>query len=77
MLTLTNENSSTGGKLLAVLLGPITGLAYVIALPFMSIVAVVGILGSKALSGITSAVSFGWRPAESYLSGKDKKKKGK
>jgi len=79
MLTLTQENSSTGKRLLAVLLGPIGGLLYIIVLPIMSIVAVIAILGTKALSGISSAVSnlvsFGWRPAEANLTGKKKTKK--
>jgi len=78
MLTLTQE-SSTGKRLLAVLLGPIGGLLYIVALPIISIAAIVAIGGSKALSGITSVVtnivSFGWRPAEAHLTGKKKTKK--
>ena len=81
MLTLTQENSSTGKRLLAVLLGPIGGLLYIIALPVISIAAVVAIVGGKSLSGITSLVtnlvSFGWRPAEAHLTGKKKTKKNK
>jgi len=80
MLTLTQE-SSTGKRLLAVLLGPIGGLLYIVALPIISIAAIVAIGGSKALSGITSVVtnivSFGWRPAEAHLTGKKKTKKSK
>lgn len=78
MLTLT-QDSSTGKRLLAVLLGPIGGLLYIVALPIISIAAIVAIGGSKALSGITSVVtnvvSFGWRPAEAHLTGKKKTKK--
>jgi len=62
----------------ALLLGPILGLAYVIALPFIAIATIVSLLGRKivgaALGIVRSLVSFGWRPSEAYLSGKKGKK---
>ena len=60
------------------LLGPILGLAYVVLMPIMGIVTALSLLVQKALGGVFSLgkhlVSFGWRPAESYLGGKNKKK---
>lgn len=63
----------------ALLLGPILGLAYVIALPFIVIATIVTLVGGKiggaVLSVVRNVVSFGWRPSEAYLAGKKKKKK--
>lgn len=63
----------------ALLLGPILGLAYVIALPFITIATIVSLLGREivgaALGVVRNIVSFGWRPSEAYLAGKKKKKK--
>jgi hypothetical protein len=57
--------------------GPVAGLAYVVLLPFIAIGTVVVLAGAKALSGLVTltgrSISFGWRPAVSYLSGRKKK----
>lgn len=67
--------ASSGAILLT---GPILGLVYIIALPIMGVVTAFGLLLQKTLGGVFSLsrniVSFGWRPAESYLGGKNKKK---
>jgi hypothetical protein len=59
-------------------LGPILGLAYVVLMPIMGIVTALSLMVQKALGGVFGLskyiVSFGWRPAESYLGGKNKKK---
>ena len=62
----------------AVLLtGPVLGLIYIIALPIMGVVTALGLLLQRTLGGAMSLgrhiVTFGWRPAESYLGGKHKK----
>ncbi|PKL52579.1 MAG: hypothetical protein CVV37_00580 [Nitrospira bacterium HGW-Nitrospira-1] len=53
---------------------PFIGLAYIVALPAVFAYA----LGSAAVNGMLTLTgkeaSFGWRPAESYLSGKKKEK---
>ncbi len=50
---------------------PFIGLAYIVALPFGFIFA----LGQAALQGLSvltgKEASFGWRPSESYLAGKE------
>jgi hypothetical protein len=60
------------------LLGPIIGLAYVVFLPIMGVVTVLSLMTRKILGSVFSLgkhiVSFGWRPAEAYLGGKNKKK---
>lgn len=64
----------TAGKVLA---APFIGLAYVIALPFAFMFAI----GSSAVNGALSLAGreavFGWRPTETYLSGKKKGKQEK
>lgn len=78
-----NDNDSMGKKAVLLLLGPFIGLAYVIALPFLSIATMIALLARKIVGGIFNLlgnlVSFGWRPGEAYLGGKKKKdrKKGK
>ena len=66
--------ASSGAVLLT---GPILGLVYIIALPIMGVVTALGLLLQRTLGGVFSLgkhiVSFGWRPAESYLGGKHKK----
>lgn len=61
------------------LMGPIIGLLYVIALPFIGIAVVATQLAGKILEGlynlIGKSVSFGWRPKNAYLTGKKKKKR--
>lgn len=72
------EENKEGKGISTLLMGPILGLVYVIALPFIAIATIVTLIGKKALGGILSLlrnlVSFGWRPSEAYLSGKKKKK---
>ncbi len=63
----------------AVLLsGPILGLAYVIFLPIVGIVTALSLLVRKVLGGVFSLgrniISFGWRPTEAYLGGKNRRK---
>lgn len=74
------EDSNILKKAAMLLLGPVVGLIYVIFLPFVSIGAIIVMVGGKALEKLWSLtrniVYFGWRPSEAYLSGK-KKKDGK
>lgn len=71
------EEESGGKKALQLLLGPFVGLAYVIALPFISVVAIAVMVGRKLLAVtfdlLGNLVSFSWRPGEAYLGGKKKK----
>ncbi len=61
-------------------LGPILGLVYVTIMPIMGVVTILALLIQKVLRKpyrlIKNMVSFGWRPNEAYLSGKNKKKDG-
>jgi len=72
-----NEDDSVGKKAMLLLLGPFIGLAYVIALPFVSIATMAALVARKIAGGIFNLlgnlVSFGWRPGEAYLGGKKKK----
>ena len=56
--------------------GPVLGLIYALFLPFIGIAMLVKLVGQKAGSGVMEMVhgsaSFGWRPSESYLTGKKK-----
>ena len=58
-------------------LGPILGLAYVVLMPIMGIVTALSLMVQKTLGGVFSLgrniLSFGWRPSEAYLGGKNKK----
>jgi hypothetical protein len=81
---LSGEASSTYFRIpMAVMLlaGPIIGLFYVIALPFIGIATIATLAAGKVANGflglIGSSLSFGWRPKEAYLSGKKKNKKEK
>jgi len=64
---------------LMLLLGPVFGLVYVIALPFIAIATLIMLIGKKLFRGLLNLVgnivSFGWRPSEAHLAGKKKKKK--
>jgi len=57
--------------------GPVLGLMYAAFLPFIGIAMLVKLVGQKAGGGVMEMVhgsaSFGWRPSESYLSGKKNK----
>ena len=64
----------------AVLLaGPVIGLLYAVFLPFIGIAMTLMLVGKKLISGIVhvavKSTSFGWRPIESYLDGKQRKKR--
>lgn len=68
-------------SLVMLLLGPVLGLLYVLTLPFIGIATVLMLLVGKVnimlLRVFGRTVSFGWRPVESYLSGRKRKGKGK
>lgn len=79
---LTGEESATYLRVpasLMVLAGPIIGLLYVICMPFIGIGTVITLAAGKVIDSLRSLIgnslSFGWRPKESYLSGKKKGKK--
>src|SRR5512135_3841638 len=79
--TLPGGNGATylkASSSVIVILGPILGLAYVVLLPIMGIVTALSLTVQKVLGGVFGLgkyiVHFGWRPAESYLGGKNKKK---
>lgn len=78
---LHNNTNKTEGKAFYFLAAPFIGLAYAVALPIVGIAAIAGMAGRKVVAGVVSlvgkGVSFGWRPAESYLSGKKGKKEKK
>jgi len=63
---------------LVLLSGPILGLAYIVFLPIMGIVTALSLVVQKTLGGVFNLgkhlVSFGWRPSEAYLGGKNRKK---
>ncbi len=72
--TATYVRMSSGVMLLS---GPVIGLFYAIAMPFLGI-ATVAALGVRSVLGViyhaaAKSVSFGWRPRNAYLSGKKKK----
>jgi hypothetical protein len=58
----------------SMVIAPFTGLAYVIALPFIAIGTVLTILTKrvaiKLYHAVATLASFGWRPMEAYLAGK-------
>jgi hypothetical protein len=60
---------------------PILGLLFAVFLPFIGIVMSVAQAGRKVAEGVTSAtagsMSFGWRPIESYLAGRKRKKEAR
>ncbi len=64
---------------IVLLAGPVIGLLYVIAMPFMAVGTIVALLGKKLITGLLSLlgslISFGWRPSEAHLTGKKKSKK--
>jgi hypothetical protein len=61
--------------LLMLFFGPLVGLVYVIALPFIALGTMLALIGKRLLSKMASMASFGWRPREAHLGGK--KKNGK
>lgn len=61
------------------LAGPLIGLFYVIAMPFMAVGTIAALASRKIVASLASLlgslVSFGWRPSEAHLTGKKKGKK--
>jgi len=61
--------------------GPVLGLMYAAFLPFIGIAMLVKLVAQKAGGGVMElahgSASFGWRPSESYLSGRRKKEEKK
>lgn len=57
--------------------GMILGGVYVILLPLIGFITGVSVVGKRAFGGVFSqlrkSVTFGWRPTEAYLAGKNKK----
>jgi len=57
--------------------GPVLGLMYAAFLPFIGIAMLVKLVAQKAGGGVMElahgGASFGWRPSESYLTGRKKK----
>jgi hypothetical protein len=79
--TLPGENGTrylkaSSGAIL--ILGPLIGVAYVVFLPIIGIGTAVSLIVQKTLGVLFSLgkhmISFGWRPTEAYLGGKNKKK---
>jgi hypothetical protein len=71
-----------GGKVLVTMAaGSVLGFLYVLLLPFAWIVAAAVIITKRMVEGLAGAAAkstaFGWRPIESYLTGKKKKKADK
>jgi hypothetical protein len=63
----------------SLVMAPVLGLLYVIALPFIAIGTVAVVMGKRAAEGlyhvVGNLVSFGWRPMEAHLAGKKKERK--
>ena len=66
---------STVAVLLA---GPIIGLLYAVFLPFIGIAMTLVLITRKLISGLVhvavKSTTFGWRPIEAYLDGKQRRK---
>lgn len=67
-----------GGKILVTMAaGSVLGFLYVLLLPVAWIVAAILIIMKRIIVGIAGvtakSTAFGWRPIESYLTGKKKK----
>jgi hypothetical protein len=60
------------------LLGPITGLLYVVLFPFIGLAVVLRAAGRRVAESMVNLVekniSFHWRPRDAYLTGKKKEK---
>jgi len=56
---------------------PFIGLAYVVALPFTFFIALIAMAGKGVLNLAGGSASFGWRPSEAFLSGRQKEEKEK
>ena len=83
--TLPGDGKKTFYKMPAaaiIVVAPVLGLLYAAFLPFIGIAMALKLtvqkIGGGALDTIQSSASFGWRPSESYLSGrKNRAKKDK
>lgn len=64
----------TIGKIAA---APFIGIAYVVMLPFAFVAALGTEVGGRVMSLAGRSTAFGWRPMESYLTGKKTKKEDK
>jgi len=64
----------TMGKIAA---APFIGIAYVVMLPFAFVAALGTEVGGRVMSLTGRSTAFGWRPMESYLTGKKTKKEDK
>ena len=57
---------------------PVLGLMYAAFLPFIGIAMLLKLAGQKAGGGVIDSIqnsaSFAWRPSESYLSGRNRKR---
>lgn len=62
------EDATVGNRAGTLLLGPVVGLGYVIFLPFMSVAAIIVMIGGKTLGKVWNIARrlafFGWRPSE-------------
>lgn len=76
-----NREQRIWKNLLLLLLAPFVGFIFVVSLPFITIVALTGFVGSKTMSFIyeqlMNIMPFSWRPTEAYLAGKKKKARKK
>jgi hypothetical protein len=67
------------GKTGVMLAGPVIGLLYAVFLPFIGIAMTLVMIGKTLISGLVivavKRTSFGWRPIEAYLDGKQLRKK--
>jgi len=77
--TLSGDRSRTFYRMPAaaiIVAAPVLGLLYAAFLPFIGIAMMVKLLGQKIGGGVLETIqgsaSFGWRPSESYLSGRKK-----
>ena len=72
------EGHRVRGNISSLVAGPILGLLYAIALPFIGIATIAALIGRKVLGGVVALVgnlaTFGWRPLEAHLGGKKKKR---
>lgn len=82
--TLPGDNHATYTRFppgVVLLAGPVIGLVYVIAMPFIALGTIATLAGRKIIGSVAtllgSLVSFGWRPSEAHLTGKKKGKKKK
>ncbi len=65
---------------MVLLAGPALGLIFALFLPFIGIAMTLGLIGRKLVGGAAQAAvkssTFGWRPIEAYLNGRQRRKSG-